>query len=180
VRIIEKPARPATNMAVVGINYITRPQVLFDCLREVISHDVRTKGEYQLTDALQLMIERGETIKTFPVQGWFDCGKPDTLLATNRALLEGQRRTYRIPGCTIVPPVYIAPTAKVETSIIGPYVSIAAGSVVRRSLLRDVIINENAVVETMVLHNSLIGDNAIVRGSYRKLNVGDSSEVDLR
>lgn len=179
VRIVEKPARPATNLAVVGINYVVRPGVLFGCLQEIISRDIRTKGEYQLTDALQLMIDRGEKIKTFPVEGWFDCGKPETLLATNRALLDGHHRRYQIPGSVIIPPVYIAETAKVEGSVLGPYVSIAAGSRIHRSLLRDVIVNENAVVDTVLLHNSLIGDNAIVRGSYKKLNVGDSSEVEL-
>jgi glucose-1-phosphate thymidylyltransferase len=178
-RLVEKPAHPPSHLAVVGINYIRNPKLLFECLEELITREIRTKGEYQLTDALQRMIERGEVMRALPIEEWFDCGKPETLLSTNRALLDSRVGEYHIPGSIIIPPVYIAPSAKVEASVIGPYVSIAAGSVVRRSSLRDVIINENALVDTVLLHNSLIGDNAIVRGSYRKLNVGDSSEVDL-
>jgi len=178
-KIIEKPTRPSSNLAVVGLYYIVNSDSLFEALQKIMKKRIMTKGEYQLTDALELMIEQGEKIGFFKVDEWYDCGKPETLLLTNRRLLERNHQNYQIPGSVIIPPVYIAKSAKIENSVIGPYVSIAEGSVVRRSLLRNTIINENAMVETVLLHNSLIGDNAVVRGAHRKLNVGDSSVVDL-
>ena len=85
-KLVEKPEDPKSKLAVVGIYFIRKPQVLVDCLKEMIKQNVRTKGEFQLTDALQLMIERGERMKPFTVNGWYDCGKPETLLETNRHL----------------------------------------------------------------------------------------------
>ena len=141
---------------------------------------VKVKGEFQLTDALERMIQRGEKMRLFPIDDWFDCGKVETMLHTNRELLKRRATTYTLQNSIIIPPVFIAHPENVEHSVIGPYVSIAEGAVVRRAILRDAIVSENAIVEDIALHNSLIGENAVVKGSYRTLNVGDSSEVDLR
>ncbi len=180
-RLIEKPEHPTSNLAIVGIYYIAAGDVLYDCLDELIRRDLRTRGEFQLTDALQLMIERGEKIGVFHVQGWYDCGQPETLLATNRALLDMQGGVGLAPDGTgvVLPPVAIDPSATVLSSIIGPHVSVAAGAVVRNSIVRNAIINEGAIVEDVLLDASVIGDHAVVRGAFKKLNVGDSSEVEL-
>lgn len=178
-RVVEKPAKPSSNLAITGIYYITNPSLLFECLSNIIEGEIKVKGEYQLTDALQLMIEKGERIGIFHVDGWYDCGKVETLLATNRELLKMSKRLYDVKGSLVIPPVFIADSDKIENSIIGPYVSIAGGTTIRRSIVRDSIINENAFVEEVLLNNSIIGDSAVVRGRHKKLNVGDSSEVDL-
>jgi glucose-1-phosphate thymidylyltransferase len=81
--LVEKPDKPVSNLAIVGLYYIRQPQTLVDCLKEMIKSNVRTKGEYQLTDALQMMLDRGEQMRAFPIEGWYDCGKPETLLSTN-------------------------------------------------------------------------------------------------
>ena len=86
--LVEKPDVPSSNLAIVGLYYVVNTPLLFECLRRVIDEDIKTKGEYQLTDALILMLERGEKMGTFAVEGWHDCGLPETLLATNRYLLE--------------------------------------------------------------------------------------------
>ena len=178
--LVEKPDVPPSNLAIVGLYYVANAQFLFECLREIVERDIRTKGEYQLTDALILMLERGEDMGTFPVQGWHDCGLPETLLETNRFLLEQSGGNgNQIPGSIVVPPVSIDPTAVIERSVVGPYVSVAAGSRISDSVVKDSILNANASVERSLLTGSLIGEGAVVRGDYRRLNVGDSSEVDI-
>jgi len=177
--LIEKPECPPTNLVIVGIYYIQNSMLMFECLQEIIDKDIRTQKEFQLTDGLQLMLERGEKMKTFPISGWYDCGKPETLLATNRYLLERQSNDYDLPGTIVIPPVYISSDAKVTNSVIGQYVSIASGSVVNQAIIQDTIINENAKVENVLLNQSLIGVDAIVSGKYSRLNVGDSSQVEL-
>jgi len=180
VSLVEKPDVPPSNLAIVGLYYFVNSRLLFECLDEVIRSDIRTKGEYQLTDALKLMLERGEDMRTFPVEGWHDCGRPETLLETNRFLLSRSAANHvEIPGCIIVPPVSIDPTAVIERSVVGPYVSVAAGSTIRGSIVRDSILNANARVEWSLLDQSLIGENALVRGSFQRLNVGDSSEIEI-
>jgi glucose-1-phosphate thymidylyltransferase len=181
VRLVEKPEHPTSNLALVGIYYIAEGDLLYDALEEMIRLDRRTRGEYQLTDALQLMLDRGQTMQVFHVEGWYDCGQPESLLATNRALLDMQGGGGMAADSTgvIVPPVAIDPSATVLGSIIGPHVSVAAGAVVRNSIVKNAIINESAIVEDVLLDASVIGDHAVVRGAFKRLNVGDSSEVEL-
>jgi len=178
--LVEKPDVPPSNMAIVGLYYIVDSGLLFECLSEVVEKDIRTKGEYQLTDALKLMLERGEDMGVFPVDGWHDCGRPETLLETNRVLLERSGGNGRsVEGSIILPPVSIDPSAKIERSVVGPYVSVAAGATIRDSVVRDSILSSGAVVEMSLLSNSLIGEGALVRGHFRRLNVGDSSEIEM-
>jgi glucose-1-phosphate thymidylyltransferase len=178
-KLIEKPDVPPTNLAIVGLYYIKKPQLLAECLDHIVSNDIRTRGEYQLTDALQLMIERGETFTTFGVEGWYDCGKPETLLATNRYLLEKKPLERECVNTIIIPPVYISPSAVVERSVIGPYATIAEGAFVLNSIVRDSIISDYATVDQSMLDRSIVGNHAQVRGNFRRINVGDSSEVDF-
>jgi len=179
VDLVEKPEHPQSDLAVVGIYYIKDTPALFASLDAIISSETRTKGEFQLTDALNNMIKEGVELKAFEIDSWFDCGKPETLLETNRALLELSAPGLGIPGNIIVHPVYVAHDAVVESSVVGPFVSIAEKAVVRRSIIRNSIIGESASVEDALLDSSLIGDNATVRGTFKRLNVGDSSEIDF-
>lgn len=179
VRLIEKPEKPTSNLAVVGLYYIRNPKLLASCLIELVEKDIRTKGEYQLTDALQMMIQRGEMMKTFMVEGWYDCGKPETLLSTNRALLEKKSTSRPIDGVVVIDPVYIAPSAQLTNSLIGPYTSIGANASISESIVRNSIIGEEAQVHKALLDSSIVGNGATVKGSYKRVNVGDSSEIDF-
>jgi glucose-1-phosphate thymidylyltransferase len=178
-KLIEKPEHPTSNFAIVGLYWIRNPKLLVKCIDEIVSRDLKTKNEYQLTDALGLMLAGGEKIRTFNVDGWYDCGKPDTLLATNRHLLEKKPLNRVLDGVVTVPPVYISERAKVSNSVIGPYATIADGASVTDSIVRDSIVSEDAKVSKALLDNSLIGNNAVVRGMYKRVNVGDSSEIDF-
>jgi glucose-1-phosphate thymidylyltransferase len=179
-KLVEKPEQPKSNLAVVGLYYIKSPRLLMNCLDHNITHNLRTKGEFQLTDALQMMIEKGEKFSTFPVEGWYDCGKPDTLLYTNEKLLKSKSRYKEIFGCVIHPPVFIAEDAEIENSVIGPFATIASKAVVKDSMIQRSIIGESARVSRMLLQESIVGNNANVAGNFRKINLGDSSEVDFR
>jgi len=177
--LIEKPEEPKSNLAVVGLYYITQPQLLVECLEEMIKSNTRTKNEYQLTDALQMMIERGEHMKTFLVEGWFDCGKPETLLSTNQHLLGLLPAPTPIKGVVIRPPVFISKEAKVSNAIIGPNATVADNAFVENSIIHNSIIGEGATVVNALLEESLIGINAVVRGNYKRINIGDSSELEF-
>lgn len=183
--MVEKPEQPSTNLAIVGIYYFAGGGLLYRCLDELIEADRRTKGEYQLTDALQMMLERGSRMKPFKISGWHDCGKPDTLLATNRTLLEKHQGAGRrvdpaaFPGVLINEPVAIGANVKLENSIIGPYVSVADGVTIRNAIVQNSTISHNATVENLLIVDSIIADNARACGALHGLNVGDSSEIRL-
>ncbi len=177
-QLIEKPEQPISRLAVVGLYFIRHPALLTQCLEEIVGKDIRTKGEYQLTDALQLMISRGEKMKTFPVEGWYDCGKPETLLATNRALLSQAHSTPDVPGVVVNQPVYIAPSAVLSNCVIGPFASVGDHAEISEAVVRNSIISQGARVSRVLLDNSIIGNDSVVTGSFKRLNVGGSSEIE--
>ncbi len=181
----EKPETPKTNLAIVGIYYLTESARLFECLEKLIEKGQTTKGEFQLTDALDMMIKRGTVMRPLMVDGWYDCGKPETLLQTNREMLAHLKRHSsgdtgpRRPSCIINPPVSIAPSAFLDNSIVGPYVTVAERAVIKNSVICNSIISRNASVSNMYLESSIISDNARVQSQPYRLNVGDSSELSL-
>src|SRR5690606_1042633 len=106
-RLVEKPEEPKSDLAIVGVYYLRESAALFSALAAVVESEMRTGGEIQLTDALQVMIERGDTMKAFEVDTWLDCGSPESLLATNRKLLEARgERPPKLEGSVLIPPVY--------------------------------------------------------------------------
>lgn len=179
IKLIEKPKEPVSKLALVGLYYIKNTKLLVECLNELIEKKMRTKDEYQLTDALQLMIDKGEKITTFQVEGWYDCGKPETLLSTNQFLLGKNGTNRRIDNVIINDPVYISEKAKVSNSVIGPFTTIASNCVINESIIKNSIVSPGAVVEKAVLENSIIGSDAVVRGNFKRINAGDSSEIEI-
>jgi len=178
-KFVEKPADPQSNLAIVGFNYFKSADILYDCIDEIIAKGVKTKGEYQITDAFQLMLERGLNFKHYPIDGWFDCGTPSTLLETNRYMLNKEHGSHDIDGSIIIPPVSIPDSATIEHSIIGPNVSVGKHAVIEKSIITDSIIGNGAKVANACLKGSLIGDNAHVIERQRILAIGDNSSLDF-
>jgi len=181
-RLVEKPDSFENRLAVIGVYYVHDAAWLLRAIEELMARKMQTKGEYYLADAYTLMIEQGARFGVRQVAVWEDCGTPQDVLKTNRYLLGHGRDNGRQAAAVdsvLIPPVYIAPSAQVERSIIGPYVTIAENSVVKQSIVRDSIIDEGAYIDDTMLDRSLIGKDAVLRGRYRVLNVGDSSQVDF-
>jgi glucose-1-phosphate thymidylyltransferase len=178
-KIVEKPDTPISKRANIGLYYIKNWKLLFEGIDWVLGQP-KNKGEYFLTDAFQYMIDRGAKIRVVDVEGWFDAGKIDTLLETNRAMLE--RGRSRKPeavssGSQIVDPVYIEDGVKITDSTVGPNVSIGRGAVIQGSTIRDAIVGDGAKIANATLTNSLIGDEAIVDGVSGEMTLSDHSEV---
>jgi glucose-1-phosphate thymidylyltransferase len=179
LKLVEKPDTPVSNLAIVGLYFLRQSKSLFETIDHLIDNKIKTKGEYQLTDALQLMIEGGETFTTFPVSGWYDCGKPDTLLSTNKILLQNNTTAKEYPGCIIVEPVFIAENAILKNAIIGPNATIGEGSKITDAIVRDSIIGSEAKVIHIMLNHSIIGSNASITGNPHEISVGDYSEIQV-
>jgi glucose-1-phosphate thymidylyltransferase len=136
-------------------------------------------GEYFLTDAFQYMIDNGSRLLVDEVDHWWDCGKPETLLETNRELLErgDARRPADADGVQLEDPVCVAPDVTLEEVDLGPNVSVGAGSVLRRCALRDCIVGEGVVLEACRLEESLVGDHVTARGLKGTVLLGDHTEI---
>lgn len=178
-QLIEKPDTPISNFALVGLYKITNSPLLWEAIEELIDKKIKTKNEFQLTDALQIMLDKNEKMEVMEIENWFDCGKPETLLSTNRELLSLNAKKNRIDGNLIINPVYIDKTAHVKNSIIGPYVTIGENAEIENTIIADSIVENNASVKNINLKTSLIGARALVVGKPNRLNISDSTEVEF-
>jgi glucose-1-phosphate thymidylyltransferase len=166
-RIVEKPTDPISKLANIGLYYIRDWKLLFKGIDATMTGPMGKTGEYYLTDAFQFMIDHGAKIRVEEVNGWYDCGQIETLLDTNRHLLENGR-SRQPDGCR---------NSKMEDSEIGPNVSIEAGSVVRGSKVSNSIIGANTTLEKARLHDSVVGDNAVLQGVEGAVSLGDHAQV---
>ena len=182
-RLIEKPQDMSNNLAVVGFYYFRDAEQLLSAIDEQMARKQQLKGEYFLADAVNIMLERGLTMKPCKVNVWLDAGTPEALLETNRYLLEqrfdNSQEASQREGVVIIPPVFIDPTALVESSIIGPYVSLGAGCTVRHSIIENSILEEEAQATSIILESSLVGRRASLTRRAGIVNAGDNTEVTL-
>ena len=182
-RVVEKPAIPKSNMALVGVYKIRETGILFTCLEKIVAGGAKSYGEFNLTDALQCMIETGARFQSFKVQNWFDCGRKETLLESNATLLKkfGGNTFEANPyeNTIIIPPVNIAEGCDIRNSVIGPNVAIGEHASLNHAIIKDSIIGAYSNLYEIVLSNSLIGSDAEVKGVTRSLNIGDNTAIDL-
>ena len=178
-RIVEKPSEPISKRANIGLYYVKNWKLLYEGIDHVLKQP-KNKGEYYLTDAFQYMIDRGAKIRVIDVEGWYDAGKLETLLDTNRVMLEkgrARRPEAAGEGVTFVDPVYVEDGVTITNSVIGPNVSVSAGTTISDSTLRDTIVGRDARIAGSRLRDSLVGDSVTITGLKGSLSVGDHSEV---
>ncbi|MCM8822922.1 MAG: sugar phosphate nucleotidyltransferase [Candidatus Omnitrophica bacterium] len=179
-KVIEKPQEFISRQALCGAYFLGNSELLFVCLKKLISEGKKTRNEFQLTDAIEMMIEKGEKIIGFPAKVWLDCGKVETLLETNRYLLATNRPFVpSIPTVVINEPVFIDPSAQLRNCVVGPFVSIGKNVCMSNVIVQNSIINDNANVKNIVLTDSVIGYSAFLAGNLQKINLGDASQVSL-
>jgi glucose-1-phosphate thymidylyltransferase len=182
-RLVEKPQIPKSNLALVGIYKIADPALLTEGLEYIVHNDIKHIGEHQLTDALMYMVENGHSMRTVPVDSWFDCGKRSSLLEANAILLgrlhkENPQR-YKYPSTIIIPPVSIGKNCKITHSIIGPNVAIGDGAIVSYSIVEDTIVGSYSELRSIMLSHSIIGNDTRILGLSQQLNIGDNTEINF-
>ncbi len=184
-RIVEKPQTGDYRLALAGAYWFRDGDRMWATIDQTLSSGRQTNGEYFLADAFQIMLERGDRIGVQPIRSIVDVGSPANRLDANRRLLSARgaadsaAATPAWPGVTISPPVYIHPSAVVECSVIGPYVTIGQGARVSDAVISDSIIDPGAAVSHCVLSCSVIGANAVVDGPVQSLILGDDSRMGV-
>jgi glucose-1-phosphate thymidylyltransferase len=180
-RIVEKPTEPISKLANIGLYYIRDHKLLYEGVHHTLNSDPGPSGEFYLTDAFQYMVDHGSRILAGPVEGWWDAGKPETLLETNAHLIAtgagGVDASATVLGAEIVEPVRIEADAHVEGGRIGPDVTVERGARVLHSEVRNSVIGSGAALDNALLHDSMVGANAVVERVSGSLSVADHSVV---
>ncbi len=179
-KIVEKPNTPISKRANIGLQYVKDWRTLFDGIEHVLKSPPGKGGEFYLTDAFQYMVDKGKNLFVSEVGGWYDCGKVDTLLETNRHLLEHGRgkRPAKVPsGVQIKDPVYIEDGVTLKDATIGPNVALEAGSTVIGSTIANSILGKGVQVKNAKVEGSVIGDKQVIEGRQVKDSVMDAGEI---
>lgn len=176
---VEKPEQFVSDLAIIGIYYFKDGANLKKELQYLLDNNIRDKGEYQLTSALENMKNKGVKFKPGQVKEWLDCGNKDSTVMTNRRVLEICRdkdlvsKTHTSSNSVIIPPCFIGDNVKLVNSVVGPFVSVGANSVIQDSVVSDSIVQANSKITSAVISNSMIGNHASYVGARRDLSVGD-------
>lgn len=182
---VEKPKEFVSNEAIIGIYYFKDGENLRNELQYLIDNNITKSGEYQLTDALQNMLDKGLKFKTNDVKEWLDCGNPQATVETCGRVLELKQHCEKFvsdevtnDNSLIIPPVYIGKGTVIKNCIIGPRVSIGENSKISDSCIKDTMIGKETIVENAVLKNSMIGSFAKIENKQQALNLGDYSCIN--
>ena len=183
---VEKPKEFVSNEAIIGIYYFKSGENLLSELQYLIDNNITKSGEYQLTDALQNMLDKGLKFKTNDVKEWLDCGNPAATINTNQRVLElksGKEqlvsRDVKSNNSVIIPPVYIGKGVSINNSVIGPYVSIAEGCEINDCRIENTMIGKQCILSKSVIAESMIGNNVNIKSNIQRLSIGDYSVVEL-
>ena len=179
---VEKPDKFISDLAIIGMYYIKDGDTLRNELQYLIDNDIKDKGEYQLTSALENMKNKGKQFNVGSVDEWFDCGNKEAVLYTNQRLLELDNaneplidNSAVLEESEIIGPCYIGSNVSIRNSTIGPYTSIGESTKIVDSNIKNTIIQTNSSIENCVLENSMIGNFVTFIGYSDVLNVGDYS-----
>lgn len=180
---VEKPETFVSDLAIIGIYYIKDGAYLRDELQYLIDNNIKDKGEFQLTNALENMKNKGTIFVPGQVTEWLDCGNKNATVFTNQRYLEfiaDQNlvdASAKIENSVIIKPVFIGADVKITNSVVGPHVSIGKGSVISNSVVRNSIIQEHAKVKDANIADSMLGNHAEYKGHPADLSVGDYNVI---
>lgn len=180
---VEKPETFVSDLAIIGIYYVKDGNNLRNELQYLLDHDIKDKGEYQLTNALENMKQKGLKFMPGQVTEWLDCGNKDATVYTNQRYLEYIRDTQlvdpsaKIENSVIIPPVYIGKNAHIQNTVVGPYVSIGDASKIQDSVIKNSIIQKNTSVINANISNSMLGNFVKFEGKTNDLSVGDYNVI---
>lgn len=182
--MVEKPETPVSNLAIIGIYYVRDGARLRAEIKHLLDNDIKTKGEYQLTDALDAMRAKNARLKTATVDVWMDCGNKEAVLDTNQKVLSylpaaelSVPPSARLSQVVVVPPCFIGEGTVISNAVIGPYTSIGRNSTVRHAVIEQSIVAERARVEGVVLRNAIVGNDAQAVRPPDAANLGDFSAL---
>ncbi|MFB0926335.1 MAG: sugar phosphate nucleotidyltransferase, partial [Vicingaceae bacterium] len=181
---VEKPTEFVSDLAIIGIYYFKDGAYLKDELQYLIDNKITDKGEYQLTDALENMKQKGTKFAPGEVKEWLDCGNYKATVYTNQRVLEHIKdenivdASLQNEGSKIIAPCYIGKNVILKNATVGPHVSIGENTSIENSTITNTIIQTNTKINNSTLNNSMIGNHVKINDNSQELSVGDYNEIN--
>ena len=182
VGFFEKPKEFISDLAIIGVYYFRDGERLKQELQRLLDNDIKLKGEYQITDAMEHMLQNGVKFYTDQVQEWLDCGNKDNTVYTNQRILEiknGKEQliaaSASITNSVIIAPCFIGENVSITNSVIGPHVSVEKNANISDSRISNSIIQSESVVKNAQFKNSMLGKSIIYEEKPKELSLGDFS-----
>lgn len=183
VDLVEKPSSFVSDLAIIGIYFFKDGAGLAREMQYLIDNDIKDKGEYQFTSALQGLNKKGAKLMPGQVSEWLDCGNKNVTVQTNQRYLEFIKdqklvsANARVINSVIIAPSFVGDGAVIENSVIGPHVSIGENSRISDSRIKNTIIQKETRISKAVLENSMLGNFVNFEGSALDLSVGDFNSI---
>jgi len=178
---VEKPETFVSDLAIIGIYYFKDGGYLKKEMQYLLDNDIKEKGEYQLTNALENMKQKGTKFSVAQVSEWLDCGSKANMLHTNKRLLETKKShkhsSVQLINSTIIDPCYIAENTTIINSVVGPSVSIGSHNHIENSIISNAIIQSHSRLMNVNVNESMVGSNVHYTGKRDVLNLGDYNQI---
>lgn len=180
---VEKPTEFVSDLAIIGIYYFKEGPKLKAGIEDLIAKDLKTKGEFQLTDVMETLKSNGTKYRPGQVEEWLDCGNKNATVFTNQRMLEiklskGQiAASAKIENSTIIPPCFIDENVVISNAVIGPHVSIGSNTTILNSVISNTIIQKNTHLQSIITENSMIGSHVQFIGNSKDLSIGDYTNI---
>jgi glucose-1-phosphate thymidylyltransferase len=180
---VEKPETFVSDLAIIGIYYFKDGSYLANEIKYLLDNDIKDKGEFQITNALENMKNKGTKFVPGQISEWLDCGNKNSTVDTNKSYLGYLQGTklvadsVKMENSVVIQPSFIGENVVLHNSVVGPYVSLGNGTKVTNSVVNKSIVQENSSIKNAVISNSMLGNNATYEGHVRDLSIGDYNVI---